>query len=1186
MGAVYLARDPEMDQLVALKVAGTDAGIGNAVVLRRLRREFRLMQRLRHEHIVEVYELFEDGGLQFFSMEYVDGGNLHRHLGVGEGAVWGLPSERSTEAGRIQPPRPAARRRPPSEGTSPQALLWDVSDEARFDADEEMSTLSFPKAVLVGPRGSLSPSSPPTPDAVVAAIKQLLEALSFIHAHGVVHRDLKPSNILMTPQGLLKLMDFGVARPAEFEEVTSMGLVVGTYAYMSPEQAEGKDVDGRADLYAVGVLLYELLVGRPPFMGSTPMELMWKHVHEPPPNPVRVRPEADPELAKVALRCLEKEPRNRFADARSVLRALEGRSAKRSRRPLPSEPERPSILYAPHLVGRDGETTALKGHLREAMAGRGTWVMISGEAGIGKSRLVADFGGYARVGGVRLLRGRCPPGGAPYEGFRGVFEGVVERFRPSLPDGLPTAVRRAAPALASVFPVMRELGVGQDFMAGGELPPQEERQRVLLAARDIIFAAVDNSPSLLVVEDLHVADEATVALLGILATATRELIARSAAPKLLLVSTHRDDDVDAPAMHLLQRLQERLVTNGAAHRTRLGPLARAEVAELAASMTGVVPSDAVVDRLHAESGGNPYFVEELLKAWRDDPSSRTAVPPTLVAAIEQRTSRLSTRAREVAEAAAVLGRECEMDTLIAATGQPEVEVLDAIEELVQRRLLAEDQQYGHEVVRFRQEITRQSIAESLPLARRRALHLAAARALEAEMDAPTEIVGQHYLAGGEPDAALRHLERAASEAAASYANEDALRLYDLALSARREVGGSARERFRLLSARAAVLDHLARREEERRTIEEAERLAHQSGDPGLRCDAFIRWAEHYNITAEGDAAEEMATRGLELARSRADRFREARALRELGRSYATRGDYERCFDLLEDQLALAQELGDLPMEATALGTMGVCQMALGDFVVARRRLLDASDRWRRIGDRRSLASTLVSVALVDEAMGRFGEALRLLTEVLRIRREIGHRHGEAQACASLVNTRRLLGDLDGARREGETALRLAGEIESASIASLTHLYLAQTELDAQDEATLASVVEHATAAANEAKVVVGGAGRGRAPRREHRRRRRAVAARARANLRTRLRLVRGRGRGLLHPGLRARGHGEDQRLRRRARQGVLARAHQSRAHRRPRAPASIPARRAAAPRDRRRLGGTSARVGARPRLPH
>jgi len=1066
MGAVYLARDPELDQHVALKVAGTEPGDGVAVVHRRLRREFRLMQRLRHEHIVDVYELFEEAGLQFFSMEYVDGGNLHRHLGVAEGMSWGLPSERPTEAGRPQLARAAARRKSPA----PPRIVLPESDE------EDTSTGDFggrAGAFSEGPRGSLSPSSPPTPDAVVAAIRQLLDALGFIHDHGVVHRDLKPSNILMTPQGLLKLMDFGVARPAEFEEVTSAGLVVGTYAYMSPEQAEGKDVDGRADIYAVGVLLYELLTGRPPFVGATPMELMWKHVHEPPPDPVRLRPEADAELAAVALRCLEKDPRARFADARSVLRALDGRT-KRPRKAAPSGDriERPSQMFASLLSGREGETTALKGHLREAMAGRGTWVTISGEAGIGKSRLVADFGGYARLGGVRLLRGQCLAGGAPYEGFRGVFEGIVDRFRPSMPDAVPPAVLRAAPALAAVFPVIRELGVGQDFMAGGSLPPQEERQRVLLAARDLVFAAVEVSPALLVVEDLHVADEATVALLSLLAASLRELAARSAAPRLLLVSTYRDDELDAPGAHALLRAQERLVSTGAVHRLRLGPLGRAEIVEVAASMLGAVPPDTVVERLHAESGGNPHFLEELLKAWGDERAAKgTAVPPTLSAAVAQRTARLSERAREVVEVAAVLGRECEMDTLIAAAGLPEVEVLDVIEELVQRRILSEDQHYGHEIVRFRQEITRQSIVDSLPLARRRSLHLAAARALDATLEASTELVGQHYLAGGEPDAALRHLERAASEAAASYLNEDALRLLDLALAAQREVAGSARERFRLLMARAAVLDHLARREEERRTIEEAERLARQSGDPGLRSDSFIRWAEHYNVTAEGDAAEEMAKRALDLARERADRFREARALRELGRSHATRGDYERCFDLTEDQLTLAQELGDLPMEAAALGTMGVCQMALGDFVVARRRLLDAADRWRRIGDRRSLASTLVSVALVDEALGRFGEALRLLSEVLRIRREIGHRHGEAQASASLVNTRRLLGDLDGARREGEAALGLAREVESASIASLTLLYLAQTELDADDEASLPVAVEHATAAAHDARLV-------------------------------------------------------------------------------------------------------------------
>jgi tetratricopeptide (TPR) repeat protein len=1066
MGSVYLVRDGGSDRLVALKVVGTDAGPGNAAILRRLRREFRLMQRLRHEHIVEVYELFEDGGLQFFSMEYVGGGNLHSHLGVGESVTWQLSSERSTAAGHAPGLRdPAAGRAQRRWTTASRPLLWDVSDEIHMEPDEEGSTASFAQAVLPGHRWA----RPPSADAVAAAIQQLLEALSFIHAHGVVHRDLKPSNILMAPHGVLKLMDFGVARPAELEDVSSMGQIVGTYAYMSPEQAEGKDVDGRADLYAVGVLLYELLVGQPPFVGSTPMEVLWKHVHAAPTDPLRLRPDADPELAETAMRCLQKEARNRFADARSVLRTLETRASRRPSQPPPAEAGRPSILYTPHLVGRDGETAALRGHLHEAVAGRGTWVMLSGEGGIGKSRLVADLRGHARLSGVRLLRGRCRPGGATYEGFRGVLQGVVARFRPSLPDGLPAAVRRSAPVLASVFPVVRELGVPQEVSSGSDLPPHEGRQRVLLAARDIIFAAVADSPALLVVEDLHVADHATITLLGILATALRDRSALPSAPQLLIVGTERDDEVDAASAHLVQRLHERLVATGAAHRLLLRPLDRAQVGELAASMTGVTPSDAAVDRLHAESGGNPAFLEELLKAWRDDTVSHASVPPTLVAAVAQRTSRLSSRARQVGEVAAVLGRECATETLIAATGLPEAEVLDAVEELVHRRLLAEDQQYGREIVRFRQEVTRRSIADSLPLARRRALHVSAARALEAAIDAPTEIVGQHYLAGGEHEAARRHLERAASEAASSYANEDALRLYDLALEASREVGGSARERFRLLSARAAVLDHLARREEERRTIEEAERLARQSGDPGLRCDAFIRWAEHYNVTAEGDKAEEMAKRALESARSRADRFREARALRELGRSYATRGDHERCFELLQDQLALAQDLGDLPMEATALGMVGVCQMALGDFVVARLRLLDAADRWRRIGDQRSLAAMLFSVALVDEGMGGYAEALRLLTEVLRIRREIGHRHGEAQACAALVNTRRLLGDLEGAWREGETALRLAGDVESASIASLTHLYLAQTDLDAQDLALLPATIAQATAAASEAR---------------------------------------------------------------------------------------------------------------------
>ncbi|MBI2894720.1 MAG: protein kinase [Deltaproteobacteria bacterium] len=1040
MGAVYLARDPELDALVAIKVTGSDSGDASVAAMRRLRREFRMMQRLRHEHIVQVYEIFEEHGLQFFSMEYVDGGNLHRHLGVLEDVAWGLPSERSTQQGKVAPRK------------------------AGVPVDEDGPTGSFPAPA---PRGSLSPSAPPTVDAVANAIAQLLSALTFIHEAGVVHRDLKPSNILMTPQGQLKLMDFGVARPPELEDVTSSGLVVGTYAYMSPEQAEGKEVDGRTDLYSVGVLLYELVTGRPPFLGSTPMELMWKHVHEPPPDPIRVRPEADPDLARIALKCLQKDPRKRFQDAPEIRRALERRHARSKKRPR-SDPKRRALLFAPNLVGREGELTGLKGHLREANAGRGRWVALHGEAGVGKSRLGAELCGYARLGGVKVLRGRCLEGGAPYEGFRGIFEGVAERYRGVDEDSVPRGVRKAAPALAMVFPSMRELVLEEDSMSGGSLMPAEERQRVALAARGALFAISSETPLLLFVEDLHAADEATIALSAAFAVALGEAASTSRGPRILFATTHRDDALDDSGPHPLRRALERLAADGRVDRVHLGPLSRAEVAELATSMTGTRPAEEFIDRLFEESGGNPYFAEELLKAWGDEGQGKQ-IPPTLSAAVEERVSRLSPRARDVALVATVLGREFEMDVLIAASGAPEVEVLDAVEELVQRRILAEDQRYSREVLRFRQEITRQSMYEKLPLARRREVHLAAARALDDVQDAPTEIVGRHYLAGGDAAAAMRYLERAATEAAASYANGDALRLHDLALTAERDVAASVRDRFRLLCGRAAVLDHLARREEERRTIEEAERLARRSGDAGMLCDSYIQWAQHYNVTAEGESAQDMSTRALVLARERSDRFREARSLRELARSHAARGDYERCFDFLEEVLPLAQELGDVAMEATALGTMGVCQMALGDFVVSRRRLLDAADRWRRIGDRRSLASTLANVALVDQGTGRFGECLRLMGEVLRIRQQIGHRHGEAQATAELVNTRRLLGDLDGARKDAEVALELAREVESATIAAQTYLYLAMAELDAEEAEALAAADRAATCAAAEAR---------------------------------------------------------------------------------------------------------------------
>jgi serine/threonine-protein kinase len=159
--------------------------------------------------------------------------------------------------------------------------------------------------------------------------KQLCAGLGAAHSVGVMHRDIKPENLILEPTGNAKLMDFGIARPIRRMEAgqTEAGFIVGTPLYMSPEQLRGEEVDARADIYSAGVVLFEIFTGELPFKGAGAMQIMLKHLEEPPPAPRTVWPEVPPKLEAIILRCLEKDPAARYRTVEELQKDLELLSA-------------------------------------------------------------------------------------------------------------------------------------------------------------------------------------------------------------------------------------------------------------------------------------------------------------------------------------------------------------------------------------------------------------------------------------------------------------------------------------------------------------------------------------------------------------------------------------------------------------------------------------------------------------------------------------------------------------------------------------------------------------------------------------------------------------------------------------------------------------------------------------------
>jgi serine/threonine protein kinase len=310
---VYRAVDSRTGVTVALKMLppGGDPSAG-----RRLQREFDALRHLHHPNIVRVLDLGEEDGIPWLEMEFVDGMVLREWL---------------TIASEPQPLEPEPETDAP-EGVDLDVLFEEPDSGALLAAARARRlTLETGIEAMLTPEEQVEQNGPDRVVALCEALAQVCDGLSFIHARGLLHRDVKPGNILVTPARRATLVDFGLAKRFSDDQITDHGRVVGTYRYMSPEQARGEALDRRSDLYSLGATLYELLAGRPPFPHHNQLELLEAIVLKEPPQISRINPGAPAVLRGLAHRLLAKNPSDRPEHAdevglflRAVARGLPG----------------------------------------------------------------------------------------------------------------------------------------------------------------------------------------------------------------------------------------------------------------------------------------------------------------------------------------------------------------------------------------------------------------------------------------------------------------------------------------------------------------------------------------------------------------------------------------------------------------------------------------------------------------------------------------------------------------------------------------------------------------------------------------------------------------------------------------------------------------------------------------------
>jgi tetratricopeptide (TPR) repeat protein len=628
-------------------------------------------------------------------------------------------------------------------------------------------------------------------DKAIDIAKAVCRGLEFAHSKGIIHRDIKPGNVWLGADGTAKIGDFGLALAADLPRLTQPGMMVGTVTYMPPEQAMGGKVTAKADLYSLGAMLYEMVTGRPPFVGDDSIAIIGQHINTPPVSPTWHRADLPPALETLILQLLEKDPNKRPESAAVVLQALEAIEAgKVKEEPLKEAPaENP--LYRRVFVGRESELKQLQSAFDGAMSGQGALMMVMGEPGIGKTALCEQLSTYITLRGGRTLVGHCYESGSlslPYLAF-------IEALRSYVLSREPRDLREElGSGAADVARIVSEIKERLKIRLRPQKDPEEERYRLLQAVTEFLTNAAAIQPVLLVLEDLHDADKGT---LDMLTNVSRSL----AGARLLIVGTYRDVEVDRghPLSGALAEL--RRVSNYG--RVFLRDLNADEVRRMLESITRESVPWGLAEVVHRQTEGNPLFVQEVVRylaeeglitrkegKWRPtrDTPLEMSIPEGLRDVIGKRLSLLSPECNQLLSVASVIGREFALETLKAVAAVDEDVFANALKEAVRLSVLEERSQRGFVRYRFTHTFFRQTLYEEIIAPHRLRLHQQAARSLEGlyvkSLEGHAAELAEHFSHSTDPadlKKAVEYGEMAAKKATDVYAYGEAVRLLEQAL---------------------------------------------------------------------------------------------------------------------------------------------------------------------------------------------------------------------------------------------------------------------------------------------------------------------------------------------------------------------------------------------------------------------
>jgi len=905
-----------------------------------------------------------------------------------------------------------------------------------YGFDEDQSPY-FTMELLQGGTPFLEAGSDRPMEYKLGLVVQILQALAYLHRHNILHRDLKPANVLVVNDEV-RVLDFGIAMLRQ-QPIKDDQMVSGTLMYMAPEVLRGDAPSLAADLYAVGVMAYELFLGQHPFPNVDSNKLLNDILFTPVVIPAD---QLDGGLALVIQRLLGKLPEDRYSSAVEVIQALNDATGQHF--PIETAATRSSFLEAAPFAGREAEMVQLLDELKAAFDGAGRAWLIAGESGVGKSRLLDELRIHALVEGANVLRGQTvSEGGNPFQ----IWQDVL--YRLSVMNDISSV---EASILTPIVPKIASI-VGGDIVEPPELDAGAAQDRMFRTIEGIF--ARQNDPLLVILSDLHWADDESLQLLS-------RLLPMLNQKRIMVLASYRDDEQprlaeQLPGMNLLKL--KRLDAQG--------------IEEVLSSIVGSAQRNpSLIDLLERETEGNMYFLLEVVGALAEEAGELARIPtmplPERVvtggvqAIIERRLEHVPASDRPLLNLAAVAGRQ--LDLTVLKKLQPNIDFDEWLSDAAEAAVLVVEEEtwsFAHNKVRDR-------IVADLDEKTLRQTHRRLADAIESVYpggEGQYAALAQHWEWAQEPEKAFRWYKLAGKQSQEAYAPIKAIEYYQKALTLASSGRKSARERVDIYTGLGQMLRWQTRFDEASEVYRSMESEADDLGDKVARARALVGIGDVVNCQGDRQGALEYAQQAEMVARDAGNKAKPelVEALGNKAWGQYRLKQYDAALVTAQEALDLANTLNLRPAVGRTLNTLGIVNFMTGQYEESEQFMQQAVEIARELGDKRDVAVKLNNLGEMRRLRGDSSGSISYYQEALNGFREIGYRDYELALLNNLGAVYVELSDFKTAEEHLNQVVKITGGKDwwglYETYLNLAEATFAQNNLAAASDAALRALAE-------------------------------------------------------------------------------------------------------------------------------